>query len=197
MIGSLQLLIPQVWFRPRAAFRALKSLPAPQAGLIATIERGLLIACFTYLPVWLMGRQPSIPSAISFIPTEGYYGFLAWFTPILFLLEWLLFSSIFHLTLRLAGRASNFDAILNTSAVIDLAVQPLLIIIDWLIFLFFPGLPMLVGVAHWILVMVWITWLFALGFFEVLGMPYRVGAAFCIASSVLHFPIALLFMRPI
>lgn len=197
MISSLLSIIPQIWFHPRAAFRSLKSLPAPQTGLIATLGRGLLISVFTYLPVWLMGRQPSIPSIISAIPTEGYYGFLAWFSPVLFLLEWLLFSACFHLALRLAGHPSDLDAILNTGAVIDLAVQPLLIVIDWLIFFFFPGLPVVVGFAHWTLVMVWVTWLCALGFRESLGLPYWAGAAYCVATSILHFPLALLFMRPI
>jgi hypothetical protein len=197
MFSSLVSLIPQVWFRPRAVFRALKSLPAPQTGLIATLGRGLLVSLFTYLPVWLMGRQPAIPSAITFFPTGKYYGFLAWFTPIFFLLEWLLFSALFHLALRLARRPSDLDAILNTSAVIDLAVQPLLIAIDWFIFLLFPGMAVAAGMAHWMLVMAWVAWLFALGFRETLDLPNWAGAAFCIASSALHFPIALLFMRPI
>lgn len=197
MFRSMLALIPQVWLHPRAAFRALKTLPAPRTGLAAILTRGLFISLFTYLPAWLMGRQPAVPSAITTIPTEGYFGFLAWFSPIFFLAEWLLFSGIFHLVLRLLRRQADIDAILNTGGVIDLAAQPLLTAIDWLAVLIFPGLPAVVGFAHLALVMAWVTWLSALGYREALGLPCWAGALFCVAASILHFPLALLFMRPI
>jgi len=58
-------------------------------------------------------------------------------------------------------------------------------------------LPAVVGFTHLALVMAWVTWLSALGYREALGLPCWAGALFCVAASILHFPLALLFMRPI
>ena len=189
--------IKRIYFHPRAAFQALKFLPAPQAGLIAIIGRGMLISLFTYLPMVLMGREPQIASSISFIPTAQYYKFLTWFSPVIFLFEWALFGSLFYMVLRLFHQPADFDMILNIGGVIDLAVQPVLIIIDWIIFFILPNFPAITEVSHWIVVMAWVTWLCGTGYHEGLGLPWWFGAAFSIISSALHFPLAYLFMRPI
>jgi len=46
--------------------------PAPEWGVFAALQRGLMDSFLTYLPVYLLGRVPPKPSNLFFIPDEEF-----------------------------------------------------------------------------------------------------------------------------
>lgn len=181
---------------PKKAFDNLKLKDTPFWGFYGVLIRSLIILSVNYIPAYFMHKQPVPPSFISFIPNEQYYGFLIIFAPIFFILEWLLFGAVFHFLLKIFKANSNIDKILNISGVIDLAVQPLLTLSDIIVFIIGTGLSALMGFIHLGIVMVFATYLSAVAFKRVLGLKYWVGIGFVILTSLLHLPIAILFLRP-
>ena len=77
----------RVWFlgyvSPRRLVETLAESPAPQWGFFAQLLRGLMDALLLFLPLALMGRTPSTPSYLTFLPTEQYYAALAVSAPFL------------------------------------------------------------------------------------------------------------------
>ncbi|MBM3240584.1 hypothetical protein FJZ31_30235 [Candidatus Poribacteria bacterium] len=107
----------QVWFlgiiNPSRMFDELKSRPAPLWGFCAVLIRFVFTSLTTILALYLLGRVPFVPSNLAFLTTENYYSAEIFFLPIFGLVAWLLMSSSAHIVLRLAGKASDFDQILN------------------------------------------------------------------------------------
>jgi hypothetical protein len=60
-----------------------------------------------------VGREPFTPSSLTFLPARNYYMAQVFFLPIFGVTVWLLVSSFAHVVLRVAGKASNFDLVLN------------------------------------------------------------------------------------
>ena len=64
----------QVWltgyYNPFRVVDELKTKPAPQWGVYAQLTRALLDSLVLYLPLAFMGREPSTPSYLTFLPTE-------------------------------------------------------------------------------------------------------------------------------
>ena len=92
----------QVWLtgyiHPARMVEQLRDKPAPQWGLGGQLGRGLLDALLPYLPLWLLGRQPTTPSYLTFLPTEQYYGALVLLAPVVLLV------AVVHVILELSGR---------------------------------------------------------------------------------------------
>lgn len=109
-----------------------KDRPAPHWGFYAQMLRALLDSVLLFLPLSLMGRTPPTPSYLPFIATEQYYGALVWLTPLVFTAQWLLGGSAIHVLLRLSGRSSDFDQILNVMGVATLVVGSVLLLWDWI-----------------------------------------------------------------
>ena len=63
----------------------LKTQDGPVLGLVATILRGLLDSLLLFLPLFLMGRYPSVLSYLTFVKTENYFLFLVFVCPFFFL----------------------------------------------------------------------------------------------------------------
>ena len=85
----------------------LRDKPAPHWGLVAVVLRGLIDSLLLYLPIYLMGWQPPIPSFIPIFSTEHYYRTLIFIGPLLFLAHWLMSGALTHVVLRLTRRRSD------------------------------------------------------------------------------------------
>jgi len=117
---------------PARFVERLEGQPAPHWGLYAQLLRALLDSLLLYLPLSLLGRIPPTPSYLPSPPTESYYGALVWLTPLVFTIQWLLGGGVIHLLLRLSGRASDVDQILNLTGMVTLVAGGFLLLWDWI-----------------------------------------------------------------
>jgi hypothetical protein len=168
----------RVWLlgyvHPEAFIEELGTKPAPQWGVYGQLARALGLSLLFYLPLALLGREPSTPSYLTFLSVRTYFAASVIFAPLLIIATWLLLSAGMHLFLRLTGRPSDVDQILNITGMVDLVVGAVLILWDWLWVLMHWQSVVLLGVSHLIIV-VWAVCITALGFKRILGVPVWLG----------------------
>jgi hypothetical protein len=189
---------PQIWlagyYNPDRLIAELKTKPAPHWGFYAQITRSLLDSLLLYLPLALMGRQPSMPSYLTFLPTEHYFVASVFFVPIFVLAQWILLSAILHLILRLSGQPSDVDQILNITGMASLVVGAVLVVWDWIWIAMGWHSYVLLGVSHLVLV-IWAMVIMVLGFRRILGLPLWLAIVLNLIYLVLGEPLGALFMR--
>lgn len=172
----------------------LRSRPAPHYGLLAQLVRGLLDALLLYLPMALLGRVPPLRSYLSFIPTERYYLALVFLAPLV-LEAILIFQSAFvHLALRLLGRRSDFDAIINICGMAALIVGAVILPWDWLWILRGGVDQVWLGMSH-LVISLWGVAITALGLKRTLGVPLGLAVALSLLQIPIALPLAMMFMR--
>jgi len=179
---------------PAKLVEALRDKPAPQWGFYAQTLRALMDGLLLYLPLSLMERQPSIPSYLTFLPPERYFTALVWLGPIFLLGQWLLLSALIHLALRLSGRVSSIDLILNLTGMAALVVGFVLLIWDWIWVLAGWRNPYALGVSH-LVFDVWAILITVLGFHRLMGVPVKVAIALNVLWLAAGVPLAMLIMR--
>lgn len=181
------------WSPPRMV-AGLEGKPAPHWGFYGELTRALLDALLLYLPLALMGRQPSTPSYVSLFPTDRYYATLVWLAPIVLLVQWLFLCAAVHGILRLLGRRSNIDQIMNVTGMVTLVVGTFLVLWDWLWIALGWRDPIWLGISHLVLDG-WGIWITVLGFRRLLGVPVGLAILLNVVWIVLGLPLAMLFMR--
>lgn len=172
----------------------LKSKPAPQWGILAQLVRGILDSLLIYLPAYVMGRVPPTPSFLSFVPTEGYYLALVLMAPIVLLAILLMQSAIIHVALRLLGRHSDIDQILNIAGMAALIVGAVLIPWDWACFALGLTDQYFLGISH-LLISLWAVAIIVVGLRRILSVPAWLGTALSILTIPAALPFAMMFMR--
>ena len=188
----------RVWLlgytHPAGFIEELRSKPAPKWGVCGQLVRALGVSLLYYLPLALLGRAPSIPSAITFLPTETYFGTSIVLAPLFIIAQWLLLSAVVHVILRLMRRPSDIDQILNITGMVALVVGAVLILWDWVwVFLEWQNLVLL-GVSHLIIV-IWAVVITTLGFKRILGVPVWLGVLLNLLWVLLGEPLGAIFMR--
>jgi hypothetical protein len=188
----------RVWFTgyvsPGKLVAELKDKPAPQWGFYAQTLRALMDSFLLYLPLFLMGRTPPTSSYVSFIATEDYYGALILLAPIVFTAQWLLGGGVMHVVLRMSGRPSDYDRILNLIGLATLVVGAFLVAWDW-VWLIVGGLNQnWLGISH-LLIDVWGGVIVVLGLRDWLEVPARLGVALYVLFIVSAMPFAIMFLR--
>ena len=188
----------RTWFSgyggPLRFVRELEGAPAPQTGFYAVLLRAVMDSLLIYLPLALLGRQPSLPSALSFLPTERYYAVSVFFMPPYLLLQWLLVSGAMHVVLRLARRPSDMDRILNVKGMTALVVGAVLVPWDWLWILMGWHNEVLLGISHLVLV-VWGILLGSLFLNRSLGVRMWLAVALDVGGVALAVPISSVVVR--
>jgi hypothetical protein len=188
----------RLWFAgyvsPGRFIEGLRSKPAPHWGVYAQLLRGLLDSLLVYLPVALMGRIPPTPSFLPFIPTERYYAALIWLAPVVLVAELLIGASFLHVALRLLGRPSNFDQILNIVGMAALIVGAVLIPWDWLWFALGRADQYFLGISH-LLLSLWGTLLIVVGLHRLLDVPRPLAVLLSLLAIPVSLPVAIMFMR--
>ena len=189
----------RVWFvgyyNPFEVINKLKDKPAPQWGFYAASLRAVFDSIFIYLPSAIMGKQPSTPSSLSFLSTENYYWASVFFMPVFLVALWILLSSILHLLLRLMGKNSSIDQILNITGISSLIVGAFLIPWDWIWIIFGWNNPVLLGISH-IVFAIWSIIIIIIGYRKILQIPLWLAIVLNIIWLSLSVPLSMIFVRP-
>ena len=180
---------------PSAAFDELRKKPAPAWGLWAILIRFVITSLTSILALYLLDRRPFIDSYLTFLSVENYYAAEIFFLPIFGLAGWLLGGSAVHLILRLAGKQSQFDWILNVIGWGLLIVMPVVWVLDWAsIALDIYGAG-LIPVLH-ALVSVWEVTLFGIGLSKMEGVKFWPAFALgLVVKGGVYIPLAAVFVR--
>ena len=186
------------WFR--AIFKPIRTIdelirkPSPTWGLWAVLTRFIVTSLTTTLALYLLGRLPFVDSQLTILPIENYYKAEIFFLPFWGLGIWLLMSSLSHIIIRLSGRSSNFDHVLNIIGIGMLVPMPFLWLWDWTsIGLNWPYLPQL-AVAH-SLSQIWEGSIQAIGFRRIVGLKVRFAIILAIVINVVYILLAQFFIR--
>jgi hypothetical protein len=188
----------RLWFegyvRPIKFIDALQSKPAPYWGIYGQLLRAGLDSVLVYLPVALMGRVPPTPSYVSIIPTERYYAALIGLGPVVLITELLIGAAFLHVAIRLSGRRSDFDQILNVVGMAALVVGAVLIPWDWMWYGIGGVDQYFLGISH-LVISLWGTLLIVLGLRRILGVPVVLAVLLSVLAIPVSLPVAIMFMR--
>jgi hypothetical protein len=188
-----------LWFlaiyRPGRAFDRLVETPAPHWGLYSTLVRFVGTALTSILALYLLHRQPFVPSYLTFLDEAEYYKAEVFFLPLFGIAAWLLASAVVHLILRLFRIDSNIDWIMNVVGFSLLVVMPIVWLVDWI--------TMAVGVygadstipIH-AAVSIWEIALMAVGFRQIDRLPWWAAALLgLVVKGGVYIPLAAMFVR--
>jgi len=189
----------RAWFtgywNPGRAVRLIEELPAPGWGLVAVLVRAATVSLLWYLPNHLAGRFPMPAPCLTFVPVEKYYLFLTWFTPIQFLLVWVLGGGVTYLVFRAAGRKTDLDLILNVCGIAGLVSGTAIVVFDMTIRA--AGWDMsrnLWGSLHLVLDF-WYYAVAILGLRRIVCVPFGLAVGAVAAQFAVALPLAMLVMR--
>jgi hypothetical protein len=188
----------QLWLygytHPGRFIDGLAHVPAPRWGFYGALLRALFDSFLLYLPLFLLGRVPPLESYLPFIPTERYYGALVWLGPLVLVGYWLLGAGVMHLPLRLLGKPSDYDLILNISGMVALVVGSALLLWDWL-WIVVGGLDQVaLGISH-LVIDLWAVALTAAALKRLLGVPLWLGVLLNLLVILAWLPFGMMFMR--
>jgi hypothetical protein len=189
----------RLWFigitRPSSAFQMLERKPAPAWGLISTLVRFIGTSITSILALRLINFKPFVPSYLTFLNDSNYYRVEIFFLPLFGIGAWLLSSALVHLILRISGRESNIDWIMNVIGFALLVVMPAVWLLDWggIAFNFYGAsftIPIHAGVSIWEVILIGmglkrlgnLGWVVAL----LLGLVVKAGV---------YIPLAAIFVR--
>jgi hypothetical protein len=188
----------RVWFtgyyNPAKMIEALRTKPAPLWGFYGQLLRAMFDSLLLYLPVALMGWVPPTPSNLSFIPTEHYYWHLVWLAPLVLGAQWLLAPAFAHVVLRLSGRPSDFDQILNIFGMATIVVGAFLLVWDWAWIALGGVGQIFLGTSH-LLIALWAVIIETIGLRRILGVPLWLSALLSLMSIPIALPFGIMFMR--
>jgi hypothetical protein len=114
--------------------------------------------------------------------------------PVFLLLQWLLLCALIHLILRLSGRRSDIDQIINVTGMTGLVVGTFLLVWDWAYILMGFRDPVALGVSH-LIFDVWGIAITVVGFKRLLGVPVWLGLILNLIWLAVGVPLAMLFVR--
>ena len=182
------------YYNPVRMIEQLRSKPAPQWGFYGMLLRAALDSLLLYLPCALMGRIPPEPSNLSLLPTEQYYGHLIWLAPIVLAAVWLLTSAFIHVVLRLTGRPSEFDQVLNITGMSAIVVGAFILLWDWT-WVALGGVDQyFMGISH-LIISLWAVVIETVGLKRLLNVPIWLGAILSLLTIPIALPFGVMFMR--
>jgi hypothetical protein len=141
-----------------------------------------------------MGRIPPTPSFLSFFPTERYYFALVWLAPIILLVILLMQSIVIHVLLRLMGRQSDIDQIVNIIGMSALIVGAVLVPWDWAMYILGVADQYFLGITH-LVISLWAVVLMVVGLRRLLSVPLGLSIVLSIIPIPVGLPFAIMFMR--
>lgn len=188
----------RVWFagyyNPAKMIDDLRSRPAPTWGFYGQLLRAAFDALLLYLPLALLGRVPPMPSNVAALPTSQYFWHLVWIAPLVLAAQWLLGGAFIHVVLRLCGRRSDFDHVLNIGGFAALVVGAFILLWDWL-WIAVGGVDQYVLGASHLVISLWGIAIWTIGLKRTLGVPTWVGAVLSFLTIPIALPLAIMFMR--
>ena len=182
-------------FHPARAFDEIRSRPAPLWAFKVLLFFNLLISATSTLARYLLGYGPMMPSSLTFLPDENYLLAQIFFLPMVRMLAWLLGAAVIHLGIRLAGKPSNMDQILNIAGVIYLVVMPYTFLIDWTAIALNAFNSQVIVVLHGVVDLVWSLALQVIGLRQLLGIETRLALIASVISAAVGVPLLALLAR--
>lgn len=183
------------YYNPHKVIECLKDKPAPQWGFYASLLRAGFNSILLYLPLAILGRQPSTQSALKFLSVKNYYWATVFFMPIFLILLWLVLAGTTHLILRLLNRRSDMDLILNITGMSTLIVGAVLIPVDWLFIVLGVRFPMMLGFLH-MLIALWGVIIIVVGYKNMLQIPIWLGVLLNTIGVFIAWTLSAVFVRP-
>jgi hypothetical protein len=156
-----------------------------------------LVAPFVQLD-WItpiLSSYPQAPKITKLMLTERYYGFEIFFLPIARLAAWLLGSAVIHLGIRLSGRKSDIDQILNIGGLVYLVVMPYTFAVDWTAIALDAYGFGLIAILHGTVDLVWSITLSVIGLRQLLGIETRLALGLMLLNIAVTLPLLILFAR--
>ncbi len=182
-------------FHPARAFDEIRSRPAPLWAFKVLLFFNLLISATSTLARYLLGYGPMMPSSLTFLPDEHYLLAEIFFLPVVRMLAWLLGAAVIHLGIRLAGKPSDMDQILNISGVIYLVVMPYTFLIDWTsIALNVYGTGVII-ILHGVVDLVWSLALGVIGLRQLLAISTKLALTVSLINVAVGIPLLALVAR--
>jgi hypothetical protein len=189
----------RVWLigisHPVRAFRMLEEKPSPSWGFVSILTRFIGTSLTSILALRLLDFKPFVSSYLTFLSDSNYYQAEVFFLPVFGVGAWLLSSALIHLILRISGRESNIDWIMNVIGFSLLVVMPVVWLLDWTgIALGFYGaaftIPIHAGISIWEVI------LMGIGFKRIgnLSWPTALLLGFAVKAGV-YIPLAAVFIR--
>ena len=189
----------RVWFlaipKPISAFYMLEEKPAPVWGFISILVRFVGTSITSILALHLIKFRPFVPSFLSFLTDENYYRAEVFFLPFFGIGAWLLSSALVHLIIRISGRESTIDWIMNVIGFSLLVVMPVVWLLDWSGITFgFYGATFTIPIHA--CVSFWEVGLMAIGFKRMENLSWA-GALVLglIVKAGVFIPLAAIFIR--
>jgi hypothetical protein len=189
----------RVWMigiiHPGTALRMLEEKPAPFWGLVSILVRFIGTSLTSILALRLLHFKPFVSSYLTFLTDSNYYLSEIFFLPIFGIGTWLLSSSLVHLILRISGRESSIDWIMNVIGFSLLVVMPVVWLLDWagIAFGFYGAsftIPIHAGVSLWEVI------LMGIGFNKVSNLNWVVALLLgLVVKAGVFIPLAAIFIR--
>jgi uncharacterized membrane protein len=133
-------------------------------------------------------------SNLTIIPTEQYYWHLIWMTPLVLGAEWLLASAFIHVVVRLTGRRSDIDQVLNITGMATIVVGAFLLAWDWAWFALGGMNQYFLGTSH-LVISLWCVAIEVIGLKRILGVPIWLGVLLGFLTIPIALPFGIMFMR--
>ncbi len=189
----------QLWWtatvRPRRAFAAIRRKPAPWWAFRVLLFFNLMISVASTLPRLLLGYVPLLPSWLTFLPNDRYLEAELFFLPILRMATWLLAGGVIHLGIRLSGKRSDMDRILNIAGIQYLVVLPYTFLVDWTTMALGIYEFELIAIIHGMVDLVWSVALGVIGLKVLLKLSTGMALILTLLGAAFTIPLLAVFAR--
>jgi Yip1 domain len=182
-------------FHPARAFDDIRTRPAPLWAFKVVLFFNLLISATSTLARYLLGQNMLMPSALTFLPDEHYLLAQIFFLPVVRMAAWLLNAAIIHLGIRLAGKPSDMDLILNMAGVGYLVIMPYTFLVDWTTIALNAFNSNIIVGLHGVVDLMWSLALSVIGLRQLLGIETKLALTVSLISSAVGIPLLALFAR--
>lgn len=180
---------------PARAFDEIRARPAPLWAFKVLLIFNLLISATSTLARYLLKQDLLMPSALTFLPDENYLLAQIFFLPVVRMAAWLLGSATIHLGIRLAGKPSNMDQILNIAGVIYLVVMPYTFLVDWTTIAFNAFTSDIIVGLHGVVDLIWSLALQVIGLRRLLGIENKLAISVAAIGFAMQLPLLALLAR--
>ncbi|NIN69799.1 MAG: hypothetical protein GTO63_34985, partial [Anaerolineae bacterium] len=123
-----------------------------------------------------------------------YYYALVWMAPFVLLAQLLMGSAVVHVLLRLLGRRSDIDQILNINGMAALIVGAFLIPWDWAWIALGVADQYFLGITH-LVISLWAIVIMVVGLRRLLSVPPLLSIVLSVITIPVALPFAVMFMR--
>ena len=125
---------------------------------------------------------------------ENYYSAEIFFLPVFGFAIWLLGSAIVHLVLRLSGKASDIDQVLNIVGMGMLIPMPVVWLWDWTMIALDWYQITVMATSHSVFAL-WGVMLYSIGFKRILGLRTFLAIGLALAITIVYIALAMIFIR--